>query len=331
MRAESLNRVVRAARRVPAHGVGWTVGLATERPLRFRGLYIAFGASLALLSVLAIVLSEDARWGMLPLAIGTGFVVIGCVPWRVPPTPGSELVLLVTLAVAYAAARAIQLAYVVRLDADDVLLIVTEAVVFVSVLHLGLLHACGVSRLAGLIAKTQPSGYAAVLDEELAEPFVAAELARCRRRAEPLHFVIVAHDNIEESAPRDRHFDARSIRYLESVYIHARICRLLSDHARRTDVVVCRKDGRFLIMSPGTDVAGAEMVAERLTRAAATELGATLHCDVGWLPADGETLHDLRNIVRVDATPAPPDTSDQVDITGEEQSTTDTRRLAAGQ
>ena len=66
-----------------------------------------------------------------------------------------------------------------------------------------------------------------------------------------------------------------SIRYLEGVYLQARLGLLLSQHARRSDVVISERNGRYLVLSAETDAAGALAMSNRVAQAVHAQLGTT--------------------------------------------------------
>ena len=80
-----------------------------------------------------------------------------------------------------------------------------------------------------------------------------------RRRNEPLFLAEFADRDcrVHRGSVRSRVRRAESIRYLEGVYLQARLGLLLSQHAGRSDVVISERNGRYLVLSAETDAAGA--------------------------------------------------------------------------
>ena len=58
------------------------------------------------------------------------------------------------------------------------------------------------------------------------------------------------------------------------MHLHARLGALLSQHARRSDVVISERVGRYLLLSPETDWPGALAMSQRVN--AAVEQATTL-------------------------------------------------------
>jgi hypothetical protein len=71
------------------------------------------------------------------------------------------------------------------------------------------------------------------------------------------------------------------------------VCALISETARRSDLVVTDSDSRVVVVSAATAELGAQRFAERILRASETKLGIPLVAGIATCPADGATLESL--------------------------------------
>jgi hypothetical protein len=89
---------------------------------------------------------------------------------------------------------------------------------------------------------------------------------------------------------------AAPIRYLEGVYLQARLGVLLSQHARRSDVVISERNGRYLVLSAETDAPGALAMSNRVAQAVHSQLGTTVAVGIASFPDDGQSFRDLLTV-----------------------------------
>ena len=242
-----------------------------------------------------LLLADRNNEGWFALSVGVGLLVFSALPPRVASARRLTRALLVALVGTYAAARSVDL--VARgADASDVVLLCAQTLILCVALGLLRAYLSGIGRLITSLAQApEDLGYARVLELGQASSLIESELARSRRREESLTFI-----ELRSRAALDRatiaaqdYFGPSSIRYLERVYLRARLGVLLSQHARRSDVVISEPNGGYLILSPEADERGARAMSHRVAQAARSELGMTISVGIASFPDDGESLRDL--------------------------------------
>jgi len=119
------------------------------------------------------------------------------------------------------------------------------------------------------------------------------ELIRSRRHHRPLTVMVAKFD--PKSIDVDLHRHVREIQQaMMARYAHVGLARLISQQARRIDLVADQQDqGRFIILSPESDVAGATALAERIRVAAEQQLGVAVTYGVASFPQDALTFEEL--------------------------------------
>jgi hypothetical protein len=200
------------------------------------------------------------------------------------------------LFVAFVAAESIELVETGPVDAAGVIAIIGRALVVAVVLLLVRAQLFGIGRVLTLLAQpTHDAGYARLLSVPEANGCIDAELARSRRRDEPLTALALTGSwgsaHVFPASYRGLGLD--SMPYLQDFYVRARLAGLLSQLARRSDFVIRAPDGSCFVVCPGTAVRGALAFAHRATIAGKAELGIELHFGIASFPADGESLADL--------------------------------------
>ena len=222
-------------------------------------------SGVALIAAAAALAFTDGRHdpAALSLVIGVGLCVSAPFARR-----GARVrsTLLVALLCTFVAARLgalvaqsdLSLAAVARLAAEGLIVGVVFALVYS--------RAHGLAQVAALFHGRE-AGYAPVVDEDSAARSVEAELARSRRHGTVLSFLVL-EPRFESAGPE---FEAtlgrlslRARAELERLYLQQRSCRLISEHVRRSDAVVCSEATRFLVLSTDTGAAGTELLANRL-------------------------------------------------------------------
>ena len=200
---------------------------------------------------------------------------------------------LVILVVAFAAYRLGDL-FASGVTGLRVAVLVVEVVMLAVVFALGYEHAHGLAHLVTLFARAD-AGYAPVLEERDAARTVEAELARSRRHGTPLTFLLLepaAEVRSEDFAAAAGRVASRALDELEHVYVRDRAGALISDHVRRSDIVVSWQD-RFLVMSGDTSADGTAILASRMVDAARGQLGLALRRGVAAFPSHGSTFAEL--------------------------------------
>ncbi|MDQ1520789.1 MAG: hypothetical protein QOI55_1862, partial [Actinomycetota bacterium] len=179
-----------------------------------------------------------------------------------------------------------------------VVALMVQALMLGVVFALGYDHAHGLSQLAALFRtnlRTNSAGYAPVLDERAAARAVEAELARSRRHGTPLTFLLLepcSNGSVADFDATVKRVGPSALSELERVYARDSACELISEHVRRSDVVVAWQD-RFLVMSADTNADGTAILAARMIEAARGQLGLSLRTGVAAFPMHGSTYTEL--------------------------------------
>jgi hypothetical protein len=126
-----------------------------------------------------------------------------------------------------------------------------------------------------------------------------AQFARAMRYGEPLTVVVLERDPRREGPGTKSFVHALNqagpgvVEHLSRLFARTQVCALVSESARRSDLVVTDSDSRVVVVSVATPELGAEIFAERLLRASETRLGIPLVAGVATCPTDGATLEAL--------------------------------------
>jgi hypothetical protein len=156
-------------------------------------------------------------------------------------------------------------------------------------------HANGIPNLVAIL-RTNEAGYALVVDEDTAARTVEGELARSRRHDRPLSFLLLEPDGRARAPEFEnelRHVSSLAVRELEEVYTRARICELIAEQVRRSDVVVSSAKNQFVVISTDTSEAGTAALAARMSAATEAALGVSLRSGIATFPAQGTNYGEL--------------------------------------
>jgi hypothetical protein len=263
--------------------------------MTIRFVVAVLGAAIASLGVALLLVGARADDGWFVLTLGSGLFAIAVLPRSVTDKRAVTTALIAFIVLFFACVRATQLTRT-GTDLSDVIVVGVEAVILAVVLAIVRDYLCGLGRLASSLA--QPalgSGYARVLELQEAANIVESELARSRRHKEPLLVLeLEGRRALEFTSTRATpYLSPRSVRYLERLYVQGRLGELLAQHARRSDVVIRERNGRYIVVSPGTDARGALAMAKRVMQAARSELGVALDIGIATFPDDGDTFPDI--------------------------------------
>jgi hypothetical protein len=262
------------------------------------GSLVACGAVLIIAAIVLLVLGVPASSGGFVVSVG---IALCASSQALVHAARPRLAIFFTIGVGFAGFR---LGALVSdgVTTRHVLAFVVQLVILVAVLVLGYDHAHGLHQL-GTFVRRANAGYAPVLDEMSAVRAVEAELARSRRHGTPLTFLLLEPGS-DPAAPAFQVAAAQVSReallQLERVYARERTCELISEHVRRSDVVVCSQD-RFLVMSGDTNAEGTKFLAERMVAAVHDELGMALRTGVAAFPVHGSTYSELVAVARAEA------------------------------
>jgi hypothetical protein len=266
--------------------------------MTIRLLITAVGGALVFLASAVLAFGRHADQALLTLFVGIGCLALGVLPERTRSSRTlSKLLVAITLLV-FTATQAIRLAISHDTDFADAVALVAEVIILGVVLLVVRAQLHGFGRVITLLDEsTSRAGYAQLLSLEEATRAVEAEIARSRRRDEPL--ISLALDGRTASVASTETgggLSAHPMHFLEELYLHVRLAELIAQHARRSDVVVRASRGTCFVVSPGTDVHGALSLADRVVRAARADLGVTVQFGLASFPGDGETLSDLMSV-----------------------------------
>jgi hypothetical protein len=263
--------------------------------MTIRFVIALLGAAITSLAVALLVIGTRADEGWFVLAFGAGLFAIAALPRPLADNRALTTGLLAVVVIAFLIVRTTQLVQD-GAEISDAVVVGLEAVLLAVVLTIVRDYLCGLGRLVTSLSQPSPNGgYARVLDLEEATFAVESELARSRRHKEPLLFLeLEGRRTLEFTSTRATpYLSPRSVRYLERLYVHGRLGELLAQHARRSDLVICERTGRYVVVSPGTDPRGALAMAQRVMQAARSELGIALDVGIAAFPDDGETFSEI--------------------------------------
>ncbi len=129
------------------------------------------------------------------------------------------------------------------------------------------------------------------MDEALED--IRMELVRSRRHQRPLTVMVV--EAKPESIRAVLHRTVQEVQQaMMTRYVVTSLARVIGGQLRRTDMVLDQRDrGRFVILSPDTNVASSSVVVDRIQAAAAEQLGVTIACGIASFPEDALTFEEL--------------------------------------
>ena len=262
-------------------------------PLRI----VLLGFGTAIVALAAVLLRHDEE-GWFALAVGVGVVTFCALPGRISSSRRTTGTLVVVVVVGFIAVRSAQL---LRSGANssDLVALGAETLILTVALSLLRAHLYGIGRLVSSLGQpAQELGYARILRLDEAAVVIESELARSRRRNEPLLLIELEGraDPDAGNLPVPDYVGPTALRYLEGVHLHVRLGALLSQHARRSDVVISERVGRYLLLSPETDWPGALAMSQRVAQAAEAQLRMTLKVGIACFPDDGESMRDLLTV-----------------------------------
>jgi hypothetical protein len=264
---------------------------------------VACGSVLVVGAALLAAVGGQQTTVVFGVAMGAGICTSTRLVTRSPRTHATLLVAIFVAFVAYrvgtiVTAAGAELATTTPTPARVVGLVLQTAALAVT-FALVYEHAHGVAQVASLFGDTD-AGYAVVLDERSAARTVEAELARSRRNATSLAFILLEREGVAHSHPvgdlLGRCLSARAIDELEQLFTSRRLCTLVAQQVRRSDIVVCAAGDRFLVISIDTTDVSTRAVVTRIADSARSELGVTLRSGAALFPHDGTTYGELLDV-----------------------------------
>ena len=131
------------------------------------------------------------------------------------------------------------------------------------------------------------------MDIQSARDIISAEITRSRRYHHPLSVLTV---RLEKNKAWG---DWKEMKLLANEMLErfavAKVCQILSDHARSTDMVLRDRDGQFVLLCPETNQVHAGILAARIAEAVKRELDATIETGSASFPDEALTFDDLLN------------------------------------
>jgi len=129
------------------------------------------------------------------------------------------------------------------------------------------------------------------MDEAIED--IRMELVRSRRHQRPLTVMVI--EAKPESIRAVLHRTVQEVqRAMMTRYVVTSLARVIGNQLRRTDMVLDQRDrGRFVILSPDTNVASSSVVVGRIQAAAAEQLGVSIACGLASFPDDALTFDEL--------------------------------------
>ena len=129
------------------------------------------------------------------------------------------------------------------------------------------------------------------MDEAIED--IRMELVRSRRHQRPLTVMVI--EAKPESIRAVLHRTVQEVqRAMMTRYVVTSLARVIGNQLRRTDMVLDQRDrGRFIILSPDTNVASSSVVVGRIQAAAAEQLGVSIACGLASFPDDALTFEEL--------------------------------------
>lgn len=129
------------------------------------------------------------------------------------------------------------------------------------------------------------------LDIQAAHNSIMAEFTRSRRYHHPLSVLTVRLK--KDGAWEDwKDMKLLSAEMMERFAV-AKVSKILSDHARSTDMVLRDKEGHFVVLCPETNHTSTAILASRIAGAVKRELDATIECGSASFPDEALTFDDL--------------------------------------
>jgi len=128
-------------------------------------------------------------------------------------------------------------------------------------------------------------------DIEAENQRIKIELTRSRRYHRPLSLVVI------EALANDKKITVEVLKGIQhdlmSRFTSARVGQIIDDRIRQTDLVMRDHRGRFVILSPETDLASAELLANRIVHAVKERTDLNALFGVAAFPDEALTFEDL--------------------------------------
>jgi GGDEF domain-containing protein len=129
------------------------------------------------------------------------------------------------------------------------------------------------------------------LDLRTAGDRISTELTRSRRYSRPLSVLVVQMDKLEDQQVLEK--DESLQRDILTRFAAARIGEIVNDRARETDLILRDSNHRFILICPETGHSNSAILAQRISKSVAENIGAKVRWGVSSFPDEALTFDDL--------------------------------------
>jgi GGDEF domain-containing protein len=129
------------------------------------------------------------------------------------------------------------------------------------------------------------------LDLRTAGDRISTELTRSRRYSRPLSVLVVQMDKLEDQQALEK--DESLQRDILTRFATARIGEIVNDRARETDLILRDSDNRFILICPETGHSSSAILAQRISKSVAENIGAKVRWGVSSFPDEALTFDGL--------------------------------------
>jgi GGDEF domain-containing protein len=129
------------------------------------------------------------------------------------------------------------------------------------------------------------------LDLRTAGDRISTELTRSRRYSRPLSVLVVQMDKLETSQILEK--DESLQHDILARFAAARIGEIVNDRARETDLILRDSNNRFILICPETEHSNSAILAERISKSVAENIGTKVRWGVSSFPDEALTFDDL--------------------------------------
>jgi GGDEF domain-containing protein len=129
------------------------------------------------------------------------------------------------------------------------------------------------------------------LDLRTAGDRISTELTRSRRYGHPLSVLIVQMEKLKDQQSLEK--DVPLQRDILSRFVTARIGQIVNDRARETDLILRDTSSRFILICPETEYSNSTILAKRISKSVAENIGTKVQWGVSSFPDEALTFDDL--------------------------------------
>jgi len=129
------------------------------------------------------------------------------------------------------------------------------------------------------------------LDLRTASDRVSAELTRSRRYGRPLSVMVVQMDKFENREALEK--DESLQHDILTRFVAAKVGQIVNDRARETDLILRDSNSRFILICPETQYSNSTVLAKRISKSVAENIGARVRWGISSFPEEALTFDDL--------------------------------------